>query len=129
MNARWITNTYAIRLSRALNYTGILVPANVHHLLTVKGGDKKRYALRVREMRQWLEHTLGKPTFDAKKTKGTPFDKTPISSMKGIIAFDIAFSEATGHLDLWNATQFSSELIASKDYWTAATRISLWKAV
>jgi hypothetical protein len=129
VNASWITNTCAIRLSRALNYTGIAVPAHVHYLLTVKGSDRKRYALRVQEMRRWLEHTLGTPTFDLKKTKNAPFDKTLISSLKGIIAFDIAFSDATGHLDLWNANQFSSELTATKDYWTAATRISIWKAV
>jgi hypothetical protein len=49
--------------------------------------------------------------------------------MRGIIGFDIRFSDATGHLDLWDGSTFSSEYNMSKDYWTAATLISLWKAV
>jgi hypothetical protein len=36
VNARWITNTCAIRLSRALNYTGILVP------MSPKGGTGRK---------------------------------------------------------------------------------------
>ena len=129
VDASWITNTCAIRLSRALNYSGVPVPRRFVGLKTVRGGDGKRYAFRVREMRTWLQHALGKPTFDHRKTRGAPFDKTQLASMTGIIGFDIAFSDATGHLDLWGGGSFSSEYKTSENYWTGATRISLWKAI
>lgn len=128
VDAAWIKNTCAIRLSRTLNYNGIPVPGNFAGLATVKGGDGKRYAIRVREVRKWLEHVLGKPDFDHKKKQGAAFDISSIAAMKGIIAFDISFADATGHLDLWDGSTFSSEYKTSVDYWTQATRISIWKA-
>jgi Type VI secretion system (T6SS), amidase effector protein 4 len=121
----WLTNTCAIRMSRGLNYSGVLVPANFAGLATVAGGDKKRYAFRVAEMRPWLRHEFGKPDFEQTKKSGTDFDKSALTDQKGIIAFDIHFSDATGHLDAWDGTVFSHEY-AAKDYWTRATRISLW---
>lgn len=128
VNAVWITNTCAIRMSRTLNYSGIPVPRNFAGLNTVKGGDGKRYAYRVREMRTWLVATLNKPVFDIKKTAGTVFDKSKIANVKGIIAFDIAFADATGHLDLWDGFNISSEHHMSRNYYDSATRITVWKA-
>ena len=124
----WITNTCAVRLSRALNYNDLLVPGTFAGMHTVKGGDGKRYAFRVREIRKWLEHSLGKPDFDLKKKQGADFDKSAIASARGIIGFDIHFADATGHLDLWDGMQFSSEYHTSTDYWAAATRVSIWQA-
>ena len=83
--------------------------------------------VRVAELRVWLTHGFGAPDFDHKK-KGDAFDKTTIAAWKGIIAFDISFSDATGHLDAWDGKKFSSEYKV-KDYWTPATRISLWKLI
>ena len=128
VDAAWIKNTCAIRLSRCLNYSGHPVPGAFPELLTVKGGDGKRYALRVREMRTWLEFRFGKPTFDMKKKQGAAFDKGPITTLNGILAFDIVFDDATGHLDLWNGREFTTEYKTSRDWWTRATRISLWPA-
>ena len=127
VDAAWITNTCAIRMSRALNYSGISVPSDFKGMTTVKGADGKRYAFRVREMRPWLETTLGKPAFEIKKTAGIAFDKTKISSLKGILAFDIAFADATGHLDLWDGSQITSEAHMSRNYYDSATRLTLWK--
>lgn len=124
----WITNTCAIRLSRTLNYNAVPIPARFAGLNTVKGGDGKRYAFRVREMHEWLGFTLGKPDVDVRKKTGAKFDKTSIASLRGIIGFDIQFSDATGRLDLWDGTQFSSEHQTTKDYWQTATRVWLWKA-
>lgn len=125
VDADWIKNTCAIRMSRGLNYSGVLVPAKFGGLLTVTGGDAKHYALRVAEMRKWLPHVLGKPDFDQTKKVGEDFDKSTLASWKGIIAFDIHFSDATGHLDAWDGKVFSHEY-ASADYWRRATRITLW---
>ena len=125
IDADSITNTCAIRLSRGLNESGVPLPARRNGLLTVRGGDKKYYALRVAEMRIWLPLVLGKPDLDHRKKAGTAFDSTSLSALKGIIAFDIRFSDATGHLDSWDGSTFSSEYKVS-DYWTPATRITLW---
>jgi hypothetical protein len=125
VDADWIVNTCAIRMSRGLNYSGVPVPANFTGLLTVKGGDAKRYALRVAEVRKWLPHVFDKPDFDKAKKTGDAFDQTTLAELKGIIAFDIHFADATGHLDAWDGTVFSHEYAAA-DYWTRATRITLW---
>jgi hypothetical protein len=127
-DADWITNTCAIRMSRALNYCGIPVPASFKGMHTIKGGDGKRYAFRVREMRPWLSVVLGNPDFELGKKTGVTFDKSSIAKMKGLIAFDIAFADATGHLDLWDGSAITSESHMSRDYYDSATRISLWKA-
>jgi Type VI secretion system (T6SS), amidase effector protein 4 len=124
----WITNTCAIRMSRALNENNVPVPGNFAGLHTVRGGDGKRYAFRVRELHAWLDHALGSPNFDVKKKEGDAFDKSGLASLKGIIGFDIHFADATGHFDLWDGKQFSDEYQSSHSYWSAATRIWLWKA-
>lgn len=128
VDAAWITNTCAIRLSRALNYNAVPVPAKFAGLSTVKGGDGKRYAFRVREMEKWLTFQLGEPPFSVRKKEGDPFDKTPLGALRGIIGFNIRFTDATGHLDLWDGRKFSSEYNTSKDYFTYATRVWLWPA-
>jgi hypothetical protein len=63
-----------------------------------------------------------------KKKSGAPFDKTPLRTLNGILAFDIMFDDATGHLDLWDGREFSTEYKSTGDWWTRATRISLWPA-
>ena len=128
VNEDWIKNTCAVRLSRTLNNNGVPLPSKFAGLLTLKGGDGKRYAIRVAEMRKWLTHALGAPDFDLDKKRGEDFDKTPISALKGIIAFNIHFADATGHLDLWDGSSYSSELHdPSEQYWRNATRITLWE--
>lgn len=125
VNEDWITNTCAIRMSRGLNYSGAPIPAAFKGLVTIRGADGKHYAIRVREMRTWLPHAFGKADFDQTKKPGTAFDKSALASFKGILAFDIHFSDATGHLDAWDGQVFSHEY-ASADYWTRASRITLW---
>ena len=125
LDPKWIKNSCAVRLSRGLNYSGVPVPANFAGLMTVKGGDGNRYAIQVAGMRKWLPEVLGPPDFDQKKKQGDSFSKLAISLLKGIIAFDISFNDATGHLDAWDGASFSSEY-KSADYWTKVTRITLW---
>ena len=121
-------NACTIRLSYTLNRNGVPVPKSYPGLNTVAGGDGYRYAYRVAEVRRWLPFAIGKPDFEIVKKKGVPFDKTQLSAMKGIIAFDVHFSDASGHFDLWDGSQFSHEYQAAT-YWAAATRISLWKTL
>lgn len=125
VNDAMIVNTCTVRMSRGLNYSGAPIPAHFQGLATVAGADRKRYAFRVAEMRKWLPHVFGKPNFEIVKKANTAFDQTKLASMKGIIAFDIHFADATGHLDAWDGKKFSHEYAAS-DYWDRATRITLW---
>ena len=129
VDAAWIVNTCAIRMSRGLNLSGVLVPKNFQGLATVKGGDGLRYALRVREMRSWFNYKFGKPDFEVKKKAGVEWDRSVWAGKYGIIAFDIAFADATGHLDAWLSSQYSSEYKNAKNYYTLATKISLWTAL
>ena len=125
----WLgVNSCTIRLSRGLNYSGLPVPANHPGLHTVRGGDGKRYAFRVAEMRRYLTFKYGRPDFDRTKKRGDAFDKNTLASLRGIIAFDIHFADATGHLDLWDGHTFSHEPAAA-EYWQTATQISLWKTL
>jgi hypothetical protein len=126
VNSAMITNTCAVRLSRTLNYNQLKLPGNFPDLNYVKGADGLRYAYRVREIRRWMISKLGQPKFDKKKSEGDSFDKALLKDLKGIIGFDISFSDATGHLDLWDGAIFTSEHQMSRDYWTAATRIWVW---
>jgi hypothetical protein len=126
VNAAWLTNTCAIRLSRTLNYNKLPLPGNFSGMNYVLGADGLRYCYRVREIRSWLMVKIGRPQFDHHKKVDASFDKALLAGQKGIIGFDINFPDATGHLDLWDGRIFSSEHRMSRDYWTSATRIWLW---
>jgi hypothetical protein len=122
VNADWITNTCAIRVSRCLNYGGMPVPSNVPGLSTIKGGDGKSYAFRVRELKAWLEDVLGPPpiTHTYAGTGGPP--PPEIEGKKGIICFDVTgWSDATGHFDLWNGGR-----CANHGYFDLASAVHLW---
>jgi hypothetical protein len=127
VNVSWVKNTCCVRLSYGFNYVNIPIPSNFGDMTTYKGKDGKRYAIRVRDMRKWMTSKFGNPEFDVKKTAGAAFDKTPIQATKGVIGFDISFGDATGHVDLWDGVEFTSEYNTSTNYWTAANRISIWK--
>ena len=61
VDADYITNCCAIRMSRALNGAGAPIPKSYPGMLTVSGADGKRYALRVKELRVYLRATYGAP--------------------------------------------------------------------
>lgn len=127
VDAAWITNTCAVRMSRGLNYSGVSVPYGFNGMKTVKGGDGKRYAFRVREMRKWFKAMFPAPDVDFTKTAGASPDLSSLSGSSGIMALDIDFDDATGHLDFWDGTLITTEMQASKGYLTKAKRITLWK--
>jgi len=122
-------NTCAVRLSRTLNYNSLKLPppSQSGGMSVVSGADGNWYAFRVNELQDWLLKTIGTPTFDSPKEAGAPFDKNLVSQLNGIIKFNIRFSDATGHLDLWDGRSFTSEQAQiAQDYWSKATRISVW---
>lgn len=125
VNADWITNTCAIRLSRSMNYSGVAIPrgpgVKESGLHTVSGGDQKQYAYRVNEFNSWLRNKYGPPTLTY---KGGPFSAPPtgLFGKKGIICFfDCGWSDAMGHLDLWNVDK-----VVNSAYFNKAKQIYLW---
>src|SRR5579859_1604719 len=54
VNADWITNTCAVRMSRALNYSGIAIPTDAQGLHVISGADAKWYSYRMQELEHWL---------------------------------------------------------------------------
>lgn len=130
IDASWITNTCAIRMSHALNEEGTLVvPASFAFkggyppkLNTIKGGNGKRYAYRVAELMRFLQDKLGKPTLDVAKERDAEMPKV-FEGRSGIIIFnDCGWSDATGHVDLWNGIE-----CVNHAYWHEAKRVLLWE--
>ncbi|MBM6497979.1 hypothetical protein H9X54_001510, partial [Flavobacterium macrobrachii] len=55
-------NTCALRVSRALNYSGINIPEI--NGVTIKGADNKNYFLVAKNLLSWMKSTFGTPTGD-----------------------------------------------------------------
>jgi hypothetical protein len=128
INADWIVNTCAIRLSRAFNYSGFPIPSHFHGLNVVSGADGKWYSYRMQELRKWIAFTLGPPSEVRTKSDGKTIDRKDFANRHGVIAFDIHFSDARGHIDLWDGTDFFESRYAVGDYFARATKIVLWDA-
>jgi hypothetical protein len=125
VNEDWITNTCCIRLSRAFNKSGVKIKRHSSPpMLVVSGADGDFYALRVREFRPWIQATFGGPTLDLRD--GALRDR--FSGVIGIIAFDIHFHDATGHLDLWDGAHYIHESADLRDYFAMSTRTMVWAA-
>lgn len=86
-------NTCAIRMSYALNLSGLMIPKMNG---TVSGADGSQYFLRVRDLQGFLNNALGKPVI----LSGGSFSGPPGET--GIISFNIPFRDATGHFTLWD---------------------------
>jgi hypothetical protein len=120
----WIKNTCAIRMSRALNKGGYLLPKSYPGLNVISGADGHWYAFRVSELKLYLEKVFGKPKLDYKNTRKSGTAPALFQSKKGIIVFEVdQWSDATGHITLWNGNQCR----ANDCYWDKAHTISLWE--
>lgn len=116
VNGGWIANTCVIRVSYCFNKCGDPIPANHAGLLTVRGGDGRRYALRVAEFKPFLEKRYRKATI-------TGTDRAAFAGKQGVIMFDVAgWSDATGHFDLWNGSS-----ARHADYFGKAKAVYLWE--
>jgi hypothetical protein len=122
VNATWITNTCTIRLSRAFNYAGDPIRRGVAGLNAVSGSDRKWYAFRVREMEAYLLHEYGAPQVQAQSTNEQEL-RGAVRGKRGIIQFKVrGWSDATGHLDLWNGT-----IVRYSAYFHMAHEVLLWE--
>ena len=137
VNAAWIHDTCAIRMSRALNYSGFPLPARGKSKMCVlKGGDGLWYAIRVAELKHWLATQVGPP--HTSTHKGPPVSIDKYLGRKGILALKIHYqarpgeaTAAAGHIDLWNglgfAGEYSQQGTESEDF-AAAQEAAFWLA-
>jgi hypothetical protein len=91
------TNACATRMSYVLNYCGVHI-AKSSLWQTVTGADNNNYIYRVEGIRAFLLHTFG----DADIVKGPTARIEDFQGKKGIMVFDLNFSDASGHATLWN---------------------------
>jgi hypothetical protein len=123
-NYDWIVNTCTIRISRSFNYAGHPVPATDPALNTVRGSDGLRYAYRVKEFKRYLTRVYGLARLTQEYESAGGDVPESFRGRKGVIAFDVdGWSDATGHIDLWNG-----ELCAGQSYFDKAAQVYLWEA-
>mgnify|MGYP001336248637 CR=1 FL=1 len=116
VDAAWINNTCAIRMSRVMNYAGF--PISYQKGKTISGADKMWYYFRIKDLKPFIESQLGAPDY----TFAPPYDMSELSSIRGIILFDVkVWSDATGHFTLWNGTA-----CADKCYFDEASKVYIW---
>lgn len=108
------TNACALRMSYALNYSGIGITRGSWQ--TVSGGDMKWYIFRVKDIIKFLNSSFGKPDKTIKSPKPQDFSK-----MQGIIIFNVNWSDATGHVTLWDGSICSDHC-----YFPEAKEASIW---
>ena len=114
VNASYIKNTCVVRISHCFNLCGAPIPRNHPGLLTVRGGNGKRYALRVKEFNRFLRSRYKAPDY----TGG----RSTMSGKQGIIMFDVTgWSDATGHFDLWNGSA-----CRHAEYFAKSSSVYLW---
>jgi hypothetical protein len=97
-------NTCASRMSAALNKAGAPINAALASTAgarTLGTADGSRIIYAVAELRKYLFKALGTPAVDNTSPYGDAF-----RGRKGIIAFTVNWSDATGHIALWNGTTF-----------------------
>ncbi|HYM76100.1 MAG TPA: T6SS effector amidase Tae4 family protein [Candidatus Dormibacteraeota bacterium] len=126
VNADWITNTCAIRISRVLNYNSVAIPGpKASTLDVVSGGDHRWYSYRQIQLQAWFKGMFGGPSI----TMVRPVNRRKLKNLKGFIGFDIHFPDATGHFDLWDGDQFETEAetVGRHDYFAEANSVVFWR--
>ncbi len=99
-------NTCAMRISMALNANpGHQIPRRPG-LLTVRGLDGNRYAVRVKELKNYLKLRYSLPFKTLFATTMGVIDNAPLKGRRGIIAFDVTgWGDASGHFTLWDGKE------------------------
>ena len=153
INAGWVgdkryENTCTMRLSQALNDVGTPITREANRILGVvtefSAQRHQRYLIRVVCGRAWLLYNWGPPDViitrpDIERASQAPRqvrDDSRIKGKHGVLVFDISFTDAaTGHIDIFNGSQFSHEMPGGWDgtdtppaqYWNIANDIMFWE--
>ncbi|MEM9458978.1 MAG: T6SS effector amidase Tae4 family protein [Myxococcota bacterium] len=120
-----IDNTCVLRISRAFNYSDNSIPrSSTDEILTIKGGDGRNYALRVREFTRYLRRKYGPAGYEHEYPEpGGGEIPASFKGRQGVIIFDVkGWTDATGHIDLWNGTS-----CRHNGYFHKASTVMLWE--
>lgn len=132
----WIKNTCAIRVSYAMNHSGVpelrlnrslaATPRGrieyISHGRTPSGPPppSAAYIFRVTELANYMLQRYGRPQVWAKKTDNP---RAAVHGKKGVILFVVSgWSDATGHFDVWNGQD-----PAGSEYFDKASDVFLWQ--
>lgn len=123
VDASWILNTCVIRVSRSMNASGNPIPnRRGDEIFTVRGADRKHYALRVREFQRYLRRRYGPASFGHDYPGRGGSIPGAFMGQRGIIVFEVSgWSDATGHVDLWDGAA-----CRHASYFEVASSVSLW---
>ena len=131
VNADYVSNTCAVRISRGLNYAGKehQIPRDIPNPggKVVPGDDKLRYILTVKVMKDYLKWRYGNPKVSIIIKKNQPTNVSAVFNTKGIICFDTSiWVDATGHFTLWDGADILSGNHNMQYYFAHADAIYIW---
>lgn len=133
----WIKNTCAIRVTYAMNFSGVpefrvnrsLIASSsrgrieyISHGRTRSGppAPSHAYIFRVTELANYMLQRYGKPQVWAKKTDNP---RAAVHGKRGVILFVVSgWSDATGHFDIWTGNE-----PAGSEYFDKASDVFLWQ--
>jgi len=122
-------NACCLRVSRALLYSGINIPAIPGQ--TWQGADGKNYFYYVEHLFNWLNKTFGAPDIHKTAADGAPQGTKFPDFLGGIQNRGIYIMKpidrksfgASGHATLWGG----ADCIGGKNYFTKASDVYIWK--
>lgn len=128
-NAGNVNNACALRVSRALNYSGVNIPSIAGQ--TWQGGDNKNYFFRAEHLYNWMVKTFGQPDIHLTEADGAP-NGTKFPDLlyglqnRGIYIMkpkSVSSFGASGHTTLWGGL----DCIGRHNYFSAAKDIYIWR--
>jgi hypothetical protein len=127
VDADWVTNTCVVRVSYVLGKLGQPVPVGSTNkgvkLTTIRTAANMPVAFRVAELNPYMQVKYGPPAVTVKNPgAGVP---DAFKNKVGIIQFVVAFSDASGHFDLWDGF---TQQCAHDCYWDRCSVAYLWLA-
>ncbi|MCG8056932.1 MAG: type VI secretion system amidase effector protein Tae4 [Candidatus Thiodiazotropha endolucinida] len=108
VNNEQYDNTCAIRISYAFNLMGIPVPEYLgredgYH----KDSNGKNIMIKVLTAEKFLKSIYGDTNWGMSKKVGSVFEFSEIPNQTGILIYKAEFTNADGHVDVWNGNKCS----------------------
>jgi len=97
-------NTCAVRLSVALKRSSVALPFK-----DGIEGNGSPIIFKVATMGRAVKELFGEPTWGMSKPPGAVLKATDLPRFSGIVVYHVAWSNATGHFDLWTGSGFVGE--------------------
>jgi len=96
-------NTCSVRLSIAMRKSGVVIPKKFREAID---GEGNAIILKVKTMGLFIESLLGKPYWGMSKPVGGKISAKDIPRAEGILIYHANWSDASGHIDLWDGSTF-----------------------